>query len=38
MALEYGGDARNNASASADLWPRIVTFLHQHLAAPAGRG
>jgi len=37
MALEYGGDARNNASASADLWPRIVTFLHQHLAAPAGR-
>jgi dienelactone hydrolase len=33
MALEYGGSARNNAAASADLWPRIVTFLHQHLAA-----
>ena len=36
MALEYGGNARNNAAASADLWPRIVTFLHQHLAGPAG--
>ena len=36
MALEYGGDARNNARASADLWPRIVTFLLQHLANPAG--
>ena len=35
MALEYGGNARNNAAASADLWPRIVTFLHQHLATPA---
>jgi len=34
MALEYGGDARNNARASADLWPRIVTFLHQHLSTP----
>ena len=32
MALEYGGDAQNNARASGDLWPRIVTFLHQHLA------
>lgn len=32
MALEFGGNARDNAAASADLWPRIVTFLHQHLA------
>jgi dienelactone hydrolase len=37
MALEYGGSARANAAASADLWPHIVTFLHRHLAAP-GRG
>jgi dienelactone hydrolase len=35
MVLEYGGNARDNAAASADLWPRIVTFLHQHLAIPA---
>ena len=35
MALEYGGNARDNAAASADLWPRIVAFLHQHLAAPS---
>jgi dienelactone hydrolase len=34
MALEYGGTARANAAASADLWPRIVTFLHRHLAGP----
>lgn len=33
MALEFGGNARDNAAASADLWPRIVTFLHQHLEA-----
>jgi dienelactone hydrolase len=32
VALEFGGSARGNATASADLWPRIVTFLHQHLA------
>jgi dienelactone hydrolase len=38
MALEYGGNARNNAAASADLWPCIVTFLHRHLASPAGNG
>jgi dienelactone hydrolase len=33
MALDYGGNARDNAAASADLWPRIVAFLQQHLAA-----
>lgn len=32
MALEYGGNARDNGAASADVWPRIVTFLQQHLA------
>ena len=37
MPLEYGGNARDNAAAAADFWPRIVTFLHQHLAGPAGR-
>ena len=36
MALEYGGNARSNAAASADFWPRVVRFLHQHLAVPAG--
>jgi dienelactone hydrolase len=35
MALDYGGNPRDNAAASADLWPRIVKFLHQHLADPA---
>jgi hypothetical protein len=34
IALEFGGSARANAAASADLWPRIVTFLHRHLAGP----
>jgi hypothetical protein len=33
MALDYGGTPRDNAAASADLWPRIVTFLHAHLAS-----
>jgi dienelactone hydrolase len=33
MTLAFGGTARDNAAASADLWPRIVAFLHQHLAA-----
>ncbi|HET9386585.1 MAG TPA: acyl-CoA thioester hydrolase/BAAT C-terminal domain-containing protein [Gemmatimonadales bacterium] len=37
MALEYGGNARGNAAAAADLWPRIVMFLHQHLADPKSR-
>ena len=32
MSLAFGGTARANAEASADLWPRIVTFLHRHLA------
>jgi dienelactone hydrolase len=36
MSLAFGGSARGNAAASADLWPRIVTFLHRHLEAPAG--
>ena len=35
MALAFGGTASGNAAASADLWPRIVSFLHQHLAANA---
>lgn len=35
MKLEYGGNARNNAAASTDIWRRIVTFVHQHLARPA---
>jgi dienelactone hydrolase len=34
MALEFGGSAQANAAASADLWPRVVTFLHRHLAGP----
>lgn len=33
MSLAFGGTARGNAAASADLWPRILTFLHRHLAA-----
>ena len=32
LSLAFGGTARANAAASADLWPRIVTFLHRHLA------
>jgi dienelactone hydrolase len=32
LSLAFGGTARGNAAASADLWPRIVTFLHRHLA------
>jgi hypothetical protein len=35
ISLAYGGTARGNAAASADLWPRIVKFLHQHLGAPS---
>jgi dienelactone hydrolase len=37
LSLAFGGTARGNAAASADLWPRIVEFLHQHLAAPSDR-
>ncbi|HET9193726.1 MAG TPA: acyl-CoA thioesterase/bile acid-CoA:amino acid N-acyltransferase family protein [Vicinamibacterales bacterium] len=33
MSFDFGGTARANAAASADLWPRIVTFLHRHLAS-----
>jgi dienelactone hydrolase len=35
MALAFGGTPRANAAASADLWPRIVSFLQQHLATNA---
>jgi dienelactone hydrolase len=35
FAFGFGGTPRGNAAASADLWPRIVTFLHRHLGAPA---
>jgi dienelactone hydrolase len=31
MSLAFGGTPRGNAAASADLWPRIVTFLREHL-------
>jgi dienelactone hydrolase len=33
ISLAFGGTARDNAAASADLWPRVVTFLRQHLAS-----
>ena len=33
LSLAFGGSARGNAAASADLWPRIVRFLHRHLGA-----
>jgi dienelactone hydrolase len=33
LSLSFGGTPRGNAAASADLWPRIVTFLQRHLAA-----
>jgi dienelactone hydrolase len=33
MRFEFGGTPRDNAAASADFWPRVVTFLRQHLAA-----
>jgi dienelactone hydrolase len=32
MPFAFGGTPRGNAAASADVWPRIVSFLHQHLA------
>ena len=36
ISLMFGGTPSGNAAASADLWPRIVAFLHQHLAPDAG--
>ena len=38
MSLAFGGSARGNAVASADLWPRIIRFLRRHLEAQAGAG
>jgi dienelactone hydrolase len=35
MLFAFGGTPRHNAAASADLWPRIVAFLHEHLAPAA---
>ena len=35
MALAFGGTPDANAHASADMWPRIVSFLRTSLAAPA---
>jgi dienelactone hydrolase len=35
MLFAFGGTSRGNAAASADLWPRIVAFLREHLAAAA---
>jgi dienelactone hydrolase len=32
MLFAFGGTPRDNAAASADLWPRIVSFLRQQLA------
>jgi dienelactone hydrolase len=31
MLFAFGGTPRGNAAAAADLWPRIVTFLREHL-------
>ena len=36
MALAFGGTPDANAHASADMWPRVVSFLRRYLAAPAG--
>lgn len=33
LTLAFGGTPQGNAVASADLWPRIVQFLNQQLAA-----
>jgi dienelactone hydrolase len=40
MSLAFGGTPRANAAASADLWPRIVAFLQEHLSSywPASAG
>jgi dienelactone hydrolase len=34
MALAFGGTPEANAHASADIWPRVVSFLRTQLAAP----
>lgn len=31
MLFAFGGTPRGNAAASADLWPRIIEFLREHL-------
>jgi dienelactone hydrolase len=31
MLFAFGGTPRGNAAAAADLWPRIVAFLREHL-------
>jgi hypothetical protein len=31
MLFAFGGTPRGNAAGAADLWPRIVTFLREHL-------
>jgi dienelactone hydrolase len=31
MSFAFGGTPRGNAAAAADVWPRIVTFLREHL-------
>ena len=36
MTLAFGGTPDANAHASAELWPRVVSFLRTHLAAPRG--
>lgn len=35
LSLAFGGTPKGNAAASADLWPHVVRFLHEHLASPA---
>ena len=35
MALAFGGTPDANAHASADMWPRVVSFLRTYLAASA---
>jgi hypothetical protein len=35
MALAFGGTPDATAHASADMWPRVVSFLRTYLAAPA---
>lgn len=35
VTLAFGGNARDNAAASADVWPRIVKFLHRNLGERA---
>jgi dienelactone hydrolase len=35
MTLAFGGAPEANARASADMWPRIMSFLRTYLAAPS---